>query len=115
MSTLRFSKNWNNKLDCDCFTTIRQPNPYYKIGNVLYPVLELANQKQIGYRSATIIYTKDYLLKDIPEHICQLDTGLPKHKFDQLMMNFYKNKTVHGRPWNVDTDPLTFIILRKNI
>lgn len=33
MNTLNFSKNWNNKLDCKVFTTLRlhNPNKYLKI------------------------------------------------------------------------------------
>jgi len=39
MRQVKFSTNWNNKLDCRCFTTIRLKNPSKHKLNEVYAIL----------------------------------------------------------------------------
>ena len=73
---VNFSKNWNKKLDCDIFTTIRKHIPakevYYrkKIGDVSRVMLN----KELKV-NAKLLQVHVKKLKDIDPVVLMLDTG----------------------------------------
>ena len=90
---IRFSYNWNNKLDCHSFTTLRLSDKY-KIGDVYNILLrgKIGHYENKG--KAKIIDNKSFLLNDINEFIARLDTGYSAEKCKQILTAMYKNKNV---------------------
>lgn len=88
MKELRFSYNWNNKLNCKAFTTIRlsesyKPGEEYKI--VLMPKGKNPEVKGV----AKIIEIKKFFLDQINEFISQLDTGYSKYGCVDIIKRMY--------------------------
>jgi len=78
---MRFSHNWNNKLDCAVFSTIRKASAwavthYSKyLGHVFDIVLHGDKRSE-----ATLIGMKSSPLRDVPDEILWLDTGYPSRQ-----------------------------------
>ena len=109
METLIFSYNWNNKLNCDSFTTIRlhnqkkyQPQATFKI--------QLKQKKEImniGIAKVQEVYP--CRAHNLSEHACLLDTGYSKAETINIIKNMYKNMS----GFNIDTTVLDLIVLKK--
>lgn len=99
--SIRFSANWNNKLDCEVFPTFRLPNNKYKIGQryrVLLRHEELGMAELIKIRKFAVPLPGDagnyryiegrkyYYLTD--SHAL-LDTGKPLAYLLTLFKKFY--------------------------
>ena len=91
MLELNFSYNWNNKLDCKVFTTLRLSNRF-EINNSIKITL---NKKEIGY--GKIIGKKSFKLKDINDWVAYIDTGYNAEKCKNILKKMYKNKNIN---WN---------------
>ena len=105
-----FVYNWNNKLDCDAFTTIRLRNDLkYKPGNEFYVNLKQHNHNTNKglHRCADVKHIK---LNQITPFIAYLDTGLPVEKAKEKITAFYKN---YNPPIDWETKELSFILLVK--
>lgn len=86
MEHIHFSKNWNNKLDCEAFTTLRMPNERYKTGQVFEVTL---NDESKGcVRLAEITYIN---LEDITEYMSRLDTGCCAEDCKKIIRDIYPN------------------------
>ena len=104
MEELKFSVNWNNKLLCTYFTTLRLSDRF-KIGQK-YPVL--LKKKQIGIGE---IMAKKYLyLKQINDYIAGLDTGYSAIKCKEILKTMYKKKLID---WNIQQLCLYLIRLER--
>lgn len=103
MQQLKFSHNWNNKLNCNCFTTLRIENlNKYKVGNIFEVILKKEVLKKV-----MVIEVKSLYLHQLNEYISQLDTGystpetkeifkkmFPKIDFSTTKLNFVLLKTI---------------------
>lgn len=91
METLTFSYNWNNKLNCDCFTTLRLHNSNkFKEGNTFKIVLKQHGQENnIGLAKVSKVYPTR--LQNLSDHACMLDTGYTKEDTINIVKNMYKN------------------------
>lgn len=85
MDKLTFSTNWNKKLDCDSFTTIRA-NDNYKVGNI-YMVFHKRELKQVK-----IIDSRNFLLDILNEWVCRLDTGYSREETINIIKKMYSAK-----------------------
>ncbi len=99
-----FSANWNNKLQCNYFTTLRLSDRF----NVSekYPVL--LKKKQIG--TGEIIAKKYLKLSQINDFIAHLDTGYNATKCKEILRTMYKNKLI---AWNTQQIVLYLIRLER--
>ena len=86
MEKLHFSKNWNNKLDCMAFTTLRLPNQKYQI-NHLFEITLDGICKGIG-KLISINYIS---IDDIDEFIARLDTGCSIDECKNIIIDIYPN------------------------
>lgn len=84
MDQLNFSTNWNNKLDCTAFTTLRLPNEKYKLGE-LFQITLNGVEKGIG-RIISITYIN---IDNINEYIARLDTGYSTDECKVIIRNIY--------------------------
>jgi len=109
MEELTFSYNWNNKLECNSFTTLRLHNPtrYYK-GREFSIVLMNKKEKQFKF-IAEIDDVYPCRFENLSEHACKLDTGYSKADTLKIINNMYKN--IPG--FNIDTQVFDLVMLRK--
>jgi len=104
MKTINFSYNWNNKLDCKAFTTLRlSSRKKYKIGEDYSIYL-----KGEFVKDAKIVDIKTIWLHEINDFIAYLDTGYNKEECTNVIKTMYKNV-------NFSKTQLDFILLKKVI
>ena len=102
MSTpiINFSYNWNNKLNCKAFTTIRLKNVNkYQIGKEYNILLK----KQL-LKSAIIEDIKTIYFNQINEFIARVDTGYSAEETKNILKKMYSKI-------NLETQPFSLILL----
>lgn len=112
MKTLKFSQNWNNKLDCDYFTTIRLYNKekydyYFDIFKNKEEIAILLNNKEKCI--ARIVDIEVRLMRDISDFSVMVDVGADRHTFEMLMSSMYSKKP----EWNSNFTRLIILCIRK--
>jgi|JFJP01.1.fsa_nt_gi hypothetical protein len=92
-SAISFTHNYNNKLACEVFTTVRIENPKKFKPNQLYEILLTNSNKgePISQGKARILLIQPFLLDKVSEGIALIDTGLTRSKFIELVRTIYKN------------------------
>ena len=100
---LEFEENYNNKLNCDCFTTIRLHHPVKNaIGAIKHVYL-----KGVWKGDAKIMYAATIRLDQINRTMSKLDTGLLPGECRRLIKSLYKHRP--GINW--ETQQLDYILL----
>ena len=94
---LKFSYNWNNKLNCKAWTTLRKRTDKYKVGE-LYDVY-LKNQYMGKAELISITKTSSPKLN---AYVCYLDTGYGVAQTQQILKRMYKRDDV----------PLLFLLFK---
>jgi len=94
MRTIRFSKNWNNKLNDEVFTTIRKSNK----GNTLFYRSQINKSFNVILNhegnfhyvcKATLIAMNEKKFKEVSLELLMTDTGLSnKEEIDELFRRF---------------------------
>jgi hypothetical protein len=102
MNTISFSYNWNNKLNCTIYTTLRLTNKHQP-GDVVRVEL---NKQPI--HNAQVLAIKRIKLADINDYIAGIDTGYDAEKCKDILKTMYKNK---GVDW--DKQLISFILLKQ--
>ena len=100
---LEFTENFNNKLNCTCFTTIRLHHP---VRNAIGAVKQIY-LKGVWKGDAKIMHAATLTLDRINLPIAKLDTGLLPDECRRLIRTLYKNRP--GINW--ETQPLDYILL----
>ena len=101
MHNIKFSQNWNNKLDGVYFTTVRlytkeKAEYYYELFSNKENVAILLNEKVSCI--AKIVDMNVVLLKDIPPSVMMIDVGDDEVYFYDLMKSMYeKNPEWDGK------------------
>lgn len=85
---LQFSKNWNNKLHNDYFTTLRRSGRH-QVGQQKDIYL---NEKYMG--RGTIVDKKNLKLGQLNEWICRLDTGESVEATKAILRNMYRDDRI---------------------
>lgn len=99
---ISFSYNWNLKLFCNAFTTVRLHNPTkYKKG-IEYSLF--LKDRFIGY--ANIIEIRTLHLEKINEFVAQMDSGYNLLEFKRILRKMYPNV-------DFDVTLLDIILLKK--
>lgn len=86
MEDLKFSTNWNNKLDCKAFTTLRLPNQKYAIGKEFNITLN-----GVSKGTGVIHSIKLIAYQDINEYIARIDTGYSAKECKDILRKMYPN------------------------
>lgn len=101
---LTFSQNWNGKLDCTCFTTLRLRNDKkYFVGKQFEIWL-----KQEYKGRAQIVDIKYLLLDQISDWIARLDTGYNAEKCKDIIRTMYQKSNLD---WS--KQQFCYVILEK--
>lgn len=90
MKSITFSYNWNKKLDCDSFTTIRLSN-YYSVDEII-----LIKCKNNVTDTGKIIQKIATRIDKLTELVCRLDTGYSRDITINLIKKMYPGIT----DWN---------------
>jgi hypothetical protein len=106
---IRFSYNWNKKLDCKAFTTIRLNNQKYKIGEVYEIILEEKNKELQYLGTAMIEHIKTIWKSEMDLFTAFLDTGYNANQTKALIDKMYK---LNGKDIRVDV--ILLIWVKKN-
>ena len=100
---ISFSYNWNNKLDCNAFTTIRlfQPDKH-KVDMPVSCILKGAKKCD-----GSIKKVKVFLLAEMTDYMAWLDTGYDKEKTIKIIKRMYSSV-------DFNTKQLAFILIVKD-
>ena len=85
MGKLEFSTNWNNKLDCKCFTTIRIYNPAKHFNGNKFEVF-LKDKFKAKAEVLTVGVVK---IEQLSDYICYLDTGYSRTETVAILYKMY--------------------------
>jgi len=102
MLELNFSYNWNNKLDCKAFTTLRLSDRF-SVGDKVQ-----INLKKKEHSKGIIIDKRIIVLDNINNYIAYIDTGYDKEECKEILKKMYKNKDID---W--ETKPIFFYLIKK--
>jgi hypothetical protein len=104
-----FNKNWNKKLDCNSFSTIRlENNSKYKVGNEYVIILSIGSKvppKNLG--PAKLISISSFLLENLNDSMSYLDTNLPKEDCIQMIKTMYSKSNI-----DFSRKKLSFMVLQ---
>ena len=109
---INFSKNWNKKLDCDYFTTIRlytKEKIDYYVEHYENGTLWGVNLKENLFCHAKLVDLEVRLLKDIPAWMCFIDAGMNLSAFHKLMEAMYRRKP----EWNGQYTRMIILCFQK--
>jgi len=84
LPTVKFSQNWNKKLNCNSFTTIRKISNFYVHGNEYNIMLNADVIKQCKLIEINVI--RPELLNHT---MWRIDTGLSKEESLEIIKRFY--------------------------
>lgn len=93
MDQISFSKNWNNKLNSEYFTSIRPPHSKYTPGNILKVVCT----EEWRY-NAMIQHRKEIMLKDLTDYDTLIDAGMCRLDFICWMKSTYPTYDFAEKP-----------------
>lgn len=88
---LEFEENFNGKLNCRCFTTIRLHHP---VRNAIGAVKQIY-LKGIWKGNAKILQASTITLDRINLPMAKLDSGLMPEECRRLIRNLYRNRPRH--------------------
>lgn len=102
---LNFSYNWNNKLNCLSFTTLRlRKDSKYKKGALLN-----VKAPNIAVFPVLVLDVKHLLISQLTEGMCRIDTGYSKAETEKLIHTMYMAKT----NINWEHQQLVWVLLRR--
>lgn len=108
MERLTFTHNWNRKLDCDCFSTIRLWNPPKHFEGKEVEVYDnSANPPRYKGRAVYQIVS-EFKLAQLKAAAAMLDTGYDLEETKTVLRTMY-----HKKVPNVETQSFAYCILRK--
>lgn len=88
-SEIRFSRNWNNKLSCDYFTTYRLKSERFHIGETFRIML---GGKLLFY--ADVVEVQHTFLDHVSNMDTMLDAGMSAADFRQMLKTMYKSYNI---------------------
>lgn len=101
MEQIKFSQNWNNKLDCNCFTTIRLFSKKY----IKNKTFEIVLKDKVLFQAESVEVYKISIDK-LNDYICFLDTGYSKEETIEIFKKMYSSV-------DFSTQMLALILLKK--
>ncbi len=108
MQTLKFSQNYNKKLDCEVFSTIRLWDPAeHQVGR---EVSIYDNSGSVGKYKGRGRYelVSEFKLYQLKPAVAFLDTGLPLEETRTLLRKLY-----YDRVPDIESASFAYIIIKK--
>lgn len=107
VETIRFRRNWNNKLGCDFFTTIRLNSPKYQRGNILRVILEERGVLRT-ICDARVVEVRPLRIHQLNDWMCWLDSATDAPGAKELLWEMYRDRMV-----DIHTAELVYVLLEK--
>jgi hypothetical protein len=82
---INFNENWNGKLLCNCFTTIRLFDDKYRLGGIY----DIALKGKIS-GPAEIVFLKEINLSQITTAMAYVDIGYSATQAKEMLKQFYQ-------------------------
>lgn len=99
---IRFSYNWNNKLNCKFFTTLRRFNQEkYQAGEIYHIILKSRDRWVTDFGRAVAVDIKTIKGDNLNEFICGLDTGYSVEEAKGILKRMYKQDSVDDMLFNL--------------
>lgn len=112
MDEIIFTNNWNNKLDCDCYTTIRLQNAQKYVHGRTYKISFVKKSKNGNEKTylhdAVIVGIRTMTIDKINDFMAYIDTGYDAIQCRNIIRNMYKKSNLD---WN--RQMISFILLKK--
>ena len=108
MERLDFSTNWNKKLDCDVFSTIRRWNPTVHFEGKEVDIYDNSVSPARYKGRAKYAIVSEFKLNQLKPAAAMLDTGYSLDETLNIIRTMY-----HKKVPNVETQSFAYIILRK--
>ncbi len=106
MKDLIFSYNWNNKLQCKAFTTIRlRQDQKYQVGEEYKIILQPKGKEPDAKGIAEIKAIKHFKLDALTEFISYIDTGYNREECEKIIRRMYSKL-------DLKKQELSFILLK---
>lgn len=93
MQDIKFTQNWNNKLQCNYFTTIRSFNPSkYQLYTKFNVLLKRGNNwEKIG--TVEVVNIRNLRAIDLQANECYCDTGYNKEQTLNIFQKMYSRRS----------------------
>ena len=109
MNPLTFTTNWNNKLQCKCYSTIRLRNDQRFYVGATFQVSQKNSKGEIINEHTAIVRTcRILLLKDISNAQALIDTGYDADACRAIITKMYQKQQFD---WN--KQELVFMVLER--
>ncbi len=95
MKQIKFSFNWNNKLNCKAFSTIR---PYSEGKYIITELYEILLKEHVVAK-AKIVNTFKFDINQMTNNMAFLDTGYDANETRKIIQTMYKLKD--GQAFNL--------------
>lgn len=93
LDSISFFHHWNNKTDCDAYTTIRLSGRKYQVGKRFNVYL----QKRFIH-VAEVLAVKEMYLHQLNEFIARIDTGYSVEECREIIIKMYPRLDMHKQP-----------------
>lgn len=107
-NVIRFTKNWNNKLFCDCFTSIRLDQDKYQVGIQYDATLTTPDGKAILIKYVTCVTKTVLTIDQITDAMAWVDTGMNADKCRAMIKKMYEKSVLD---WS--TQKMAFMVFAK--
>lgn len=87
---LEFSTNWNNKLNCECFTTFRRHNPATHVKGAEFDIY----LKGVFKGKAKLVDLRVVTLDKVNDFAALLDTGYLAKEFREIVQKMYQKHRI---------------------
>ena len=109
MKSLPFSYNWNNKLNCQSFSTIRICNPSKYVLLDVYEIILKSGKNQPPAKKgiARLQSISNFYLDKVSPAMSFIDTNLSVIDFIQMVKKMYKNFNINWK-----TKQMSFLVFQ---
>lgn len=108
METLSFSQNWNKKLDCDLFSTIRRWNPAIHYEGREVSIYDNTSKPGRFKGRGRYVLVTEFKLHQLKPAVAMLDTGYSLEETKNIIRTMYRNKVP-----DVERESFAYIIVQK--
>lgn len=103
-ATLKFSQNWNNKLACPIFTTIRHGiKPYHFKPDTYCLVLDIQNTDDemapYAYVCKVLTHRTQVQPSALPNELCYTDAGMCRDDLMDYLNSIYELRNIYDSGW----------------
>lgn len=92
MKRVYFSHNWNNKLDCKDFTTLRLSNDNKYVVGEVYEIWHKEGKENRCIGEAVLKSKRKFHASKINQFIAYLDTGYSADETKKIIQRMYKKE-----------------------